>query len=59
MVIYWCVQVGPVCADPETEKKRPPHWDRKDEKDINKSERMLFSINSFIFSHLPDLNQNI
>lgn len=31
-------------------------WNRKDEKDINEREPVLFSINSF--SHLPVLNHS-
>ena len=54
--MYWCVQIGSLQADPETESKRAMHSVWKDEKDINKRERVLFSKHSFSFSHLPVLN---
>ena len=50
--IYWCVLIGSLHTERE-------HWDGEDEKDIHKWEQVLFSINSFSFSHLPVLNLNI
>lgn len=46
-------------ADLVSENKQAMQWDGKDEKDIDRHERVLFSINNPRFFHLSILNQKI